>query len=93
MDYFALINIGDPLSSHCSPDPCNGHTCTSLEGAFECSCDFGYYGDQCEYSLDPCKFKPCLNGGTCESDDTSFTCSCATGFVGSSCGETKGKLP
>ena len=32
---------------------------------FECDCNAGYTGEQCDTDIDDCDPSPCENGGTC----------------------------
>ncbi|XP_060589547.1 fibropellin-1-like [Ruditapes philippinarum] len=49
-------------------------------------CDPGWYGDECEISLNACSPNPCKHGGKCTLlPNNGFNCSCDPGYTGSSC--------
>ena len=53
--------------------------------AFECTCQVGFAGHQCEINNDDCKSLPCLNNATCVDLIANYTCSCPSGFTGLHC--------
>lgn len=78
---------GRPPYNNTDPRACNGHgTCYDY---FDCHCDEGFYGENCEneytcenvteYVCDPpCEFGECKEGNVCE---------CCPGYVGINCSE------
>ncbi|CAI5447733.1 unnamed protein product [Caenorhabditis angaria] len=74
-------------SDPCSTEPClqNGD-CTSDSNGYTCTCDSGYYGEQCQYSGDPCS-DYCSNGGTCVLvfSETTPYCECPFEYYGKTC--------
>ncbi|CAD6198104.1 unnamed protein product [Caenorhabditis auriculariae] len=72
----------------CAVTPCLDHgTCTSSGSSYTCTCETGYYGNQCQYAGDPCASMACQHGGTCEMmfDDTSPVCNCPFNYYNTKC--------
>ncbi|CAP26454.2 Protein CBG05891 [Caenorhabditis briggsae] len=78
-------------SDPCSPQPClqNG-VCSSSGGTYTCACATGFYGEQCQYSGDPCTGY-CQNGGTCSLifSETTPYCQCPFDYYGATCGTAR----
>ena len=80
------INIGRNHTL-CLPDPCqNGGHCSLSEESYECKCERGYTGANCEYS-DLCLSSPCVesNMENCLTTAEGFVCICKTGWGGGTC--------
>ena len=80
------INIGRNHTL-CLPDPCqNGGHCSFSEESYECKCERGYTGANCEYS-DLCLSSPCVesNMESCLTTAEGFVCICKTGWGGRTC--------
>ncbi|XP_051942227.1 slit homolog 3 protein isoform X1 [Hippocampus zosterae] len=81
------------LVSKCAPclaEPCrNNGTCVSdPSGSYQCTCPFGFKGQDCEVAINACVSFPCLNGGTCHLQpglEDHFSCTCSPGFEGQRC--------
>uniref|UniRef100_A0A1A8UJQ1 Delta-like protein n=1 Tax=Nothobranchius furzeri TaxID=105023 RepID=A0A1A8UJQ1_NOTFU len=67
--------------------PCkNGGTCTNTEpNEYQCDCQEGFRGRNCDIVEHACLSSPCMNGATCEENQTSFSCICAEGWTGNTC--------
>lgn len=51
-------------------------------GDYECECEDGWTGKNCDEELDECVSAPCLNGATCKDRLNGFDCTCPPGFTG-----------
>ncbi len=69
----------------CEPNPCqHGGTCQASGTTYECDCQNGYSGVNCE-TIDECASDPCVNG-TCITRAGTFECDCGTsGYSGELC--------
>nr|XP_061797518.1 protein jagged-1-like [Nerophis lumbriciformis] len=69
--------------------PCkNGGTCTNTEpNEYQCDCQEGFLGRNCDIVEHACLSSPCMNGATCVEDSTGFSCSCAEGWTGKTCAD------
>lgn len=69
--------------------PCkNGGTCTNTEpNEYQCECQEGFKGRNCENVEHACLSSPCLHGATCEDNPTGFSCTCADGWTGLTCAQ------
>ncbi len=87
----------------CSPNPCNGGTCTDDgANAFTCDCSgTGLEGDTCDMDIDACVNNPCDSvNGTCTDlpapaldVEDGRTCGCNEGFALNSDGVTCDPIP
>jgi hypothetical protein len=72
----------------CRPNPCVHGSCAADGDAYDCACDDGYDGDDCEIDIDDCEGDPCTNG-ECVDAVAGFQCDCGdSGYTGELC-ETK----
>ncbi|XP_055347510.1 protein slit-like [Paramacrobiotus metropolitanus] len=72
----------------CYTYPCkNGAACAKRNVLdYECRCQPGYHGKNCEYEIDSCYGNPCENGGSCKViDHGRFSCVCPLGYEGDRC--------
>ncbi|XP_005742174.1 protein jagged-1b [Pundamilia nyererei] len=67
--------------------PCkNGGTCTNTEpNEYQCECQEGFRGRNCDIVEHACLSSPCMNGATCVEDQTGFSCICSEGWTGHTC--------
>ena len=74
--------------SPCLHKPCEHGVCVesaaSVQG-YQCFCEDGYTGYNCETDWDECWNAPCLNGGTCLDGIAHYNCTCPSGFTGLRC--------
>ena len=74
----------------CNDIPCiNGRCVSQGQYAYECECDLGWEGVNCDQETQECNSNPCRNDGTCIEEDNGpgYTCSCTSGFGGVNCEE------
>ncbi|XP_035478543.2 protein jagged-1b [Scophthalmus maximus] len=67
--------------------PCkNGGTCTNTEpNEYQCECQEGFRGRNCDIVEHACLSSPCMNGATCVEDPTGFSCICTESWTGNTC--------
>uniref|UniRef100_A0A1I7UMB8 EGF-like domain-containing protein n=1 Tax=Caenorhabditis tropicalis TaxID=1561998 RepID=A0A1I7UMB8_9PELO len=72
----------DTISDQCGSKPCgnpDNFLCTSKIDSYECSCQPGWTGSNCDSEVGTaCATSPCRSGATCIANDTSggYTCKC-----------------
>lgn len=54
---------------------------------YACNCTSGYYGENCQLSVNPCYSYPCLNNATCSYDpvNNTYECKCSGFYSGTNC--------
>ncbi|XP_067824728.1 E-selectin-like [Heptranchias perlo] len=68
----------------CQATTCNRRgTCIELANGFSCTCDQGFYGNNCENVQ--CQATTCNRRGTCIELANGFSCTCDQGFYGNNC--------
>ncbi|XP_078375733.1 ZP domain-containing protein-like [Oculina patagonica] len=71
---------------NCKPKPClNDGICASSPNGYNCSCQPGYTGTNCEKAIDNCEPNPCLHKATCSSSPQGYECNCPPGYTGINC--------
>ncbi|MGB0588689.1 MAG: lamin tail domain-containing protein [Myxococcota bacterium] len=68
-----------------TPTCLNGAECVDGADSFECLCEPGYDGINCETDLDECGAGNCQNGSTCVDLVNDYACECLPGFTGDDC--------
>ncbi|XP_070574742.1 uncharacterized protein [Ptychodera flava] len=83
-DYVKLMGGLD--IDDCVSEPCVYGDCYDVGlAAYQCECNPGYNGTDCEIEIDECASNPCANGGTCSDLIAAFSCECTFGFTGDFC--------
>ncbi|KAM9734212.1 uncharacterized protein ACNS7B_016018 isoform 2-T2 [Menidia menidia] len=67
--------------------PCkNGGTCTNTEpNEYQCECQEGFRGRNCDIVVRQCDRGPCGRGATCQEAPGGFRCLCPPGWTGRTC--------
>ncbi|XP_041653857.1 protein jagged-1b isoform X2 [Cheilinus undulatus] len=67
--------------------PCkNGGTCTNTEpNEYQCECQEGFKGRNCNIAVRQCDRSPCGRGATCEETPGGYRCLCPLGWTGRTC--------
>ncbi|XP_026469731.1 protein jagged-1b [Ctenocephalides felis] len=89
------------VDNPCAPQPCrNGGTCRERPGSgsnsagaggsnaangYQCLCDAGWEGPNCETNIDDCVGNPCEHGGSCIDLVDGFRCECPSEWTGEHC--------
>ena len=67
--------------NECYPNPCNnGATCINLVDDYNCQCQPGWDGKDCDVGIDECEGASCGNG-VCVDQVAGFICNCFPGWV------------
>ncbi|XP_064354330.1 cadherin EGF LAG seven-pass G-type receptor 2 [Dromaius novaehollandiae] len=84
----ARVNVerGCAVPDPCDSNPCPGNSyCSDDWDSFSCSCDPGYYGDNC---VNACALNPCEHRAACARKPGSprgYACECPPGYFGPYC--------
>ena len=63
-----------------------GGQCIDEVNSYQCECEPGFTGANCQHQLYPCHSNPCLNQATCNNQDNGgYSCHCPFGFTGDRC--------
>nr|XP_022329850.1 sushi, nidogen and EGF-like domain-containing protein 1 [Crassostrea virginica] len=68
----------------CASSPCVHGNCSNEYLYYECICEPGYTGVNCESEIDECQSSPCIHGN-CSDHLSYYTCDCHAGYTGSHC--------
>ncbi|XP_048735670.2 sushi, nidogen and EGF-like domain-containing protein 1, partial [Ostrea edulis] len=79
----AKISNADTVDE-CASSPCRHGNCSNEYLYYECICDPGYSGVNCENEIDECQSSPCLHGN-CSDGFNHYTCHCQAGYSGNNC--------
>lgn len=80
--------VGCADSDPCLSNPCpKNATCqvTLDTGTYECHCQAGFKGKNCEIRMRRCHRNLCRHGGQCYVAERGSTCFCAIGYKGTFC--------
>ena len=76
-----LTSVPQTDRDDCTGAECeHGGACVDLVGDYQCQCQPGYTGKNCETNIDECAVSPCRNGGTCTDLVAGYTCTCSPGW-------------
>jgi len=53
--------------------------------SYQCTCTFGWSGENCFDNIQECDSNPCANGGECVDDVADYACNCLPGYSGDNC--------
>lgn len=69
----------------CKDNPCtNAVSCQNLIGDYQCKCQDGWSGKNCEHNINDCVGQ-CQNGATCIDLVSDYHCACVGGYMGRNC--------
>ncbi|KAM7390891.1 hypothetical protein PAMA_008881 [Pampus argenteus] len=68
-------------------NPCVNGQCvaTTTAPGYNCNCNSGWQGMNCDQNINECMSNPCQNGGTCTDGINGFTCTCTAQWTGPLC--------
>ncbi|XP_061173563.1 fibropellin-1-like [Saccostrea echinata] len=72
------------IVDECASSPCVHGNCSNEYLYYECICDPGYTGVNCENEIDECQSSPCIHGN-CSDHLNHYTCHCLDGYTGINC--------
>ena len=76
-------------TDECAANPCDpvgSSGCVDLFSNYNCICQNGYAGKQCDVIIKNCEDHLCLNNGTCiDQEEGNFTCLCMAPYWGERC--------
>ncbi|KAF1755480.1 hypothetical protein GCK72_022049 [Caenorhabditis remanei] len=82
----------DTITDQCGNNPCGNadrFSCTSKIKSYDCSCQPGWTGDNCDSEVgSACATSPCRQGATCvaaENSTTGYSCICTDKQFGTNC--------
>ncbi|XP_062582966.1 sushi, nidogen and EGF-like domain-containing protein 1, partial [Saccostrea cucullata] len=79
----AKITNADTVDE-CASSPCVHGNCSNEYLYYECICDPGYTGVNCEIDINECQSSPCVHGN-CSDLINHYTCQCYAGYTGTNC--------
>ncbi|PIK51636.1 putative neurogenic locus Notch protein-like, partial [Apostichopus japonicus] len=72
--------------NECSSFPCvNGGQCINGLNVYQCACQSGFTGTNCETDIQECASNPCQHGGICQDGRNNYQCDCQSGWQGFNC--------
>ncbi|XP_033732288.1 sushi, von Willebrand factor type A, EGF and pentraxin domain-containing protein 1-like isoform X2 [Pecten maximus] len=69
----------------CASSPCIHGNCTDDYNGYQCQCDVGFTGSDCDIDIDDCEMNSCQNNATCQDSVNNYTCQCLPNFTGILC--------
>lgn len=72
--------------SECTTQQCqNGASCEPRVADYQCRCQAGWDGYNCQHDIDECASVPCKNAGVCYNGANAYNCTCQPGYQGANC--------
>ena len=71
-------------SAMCTTNCSHFLDCESHHGLYQCTCQAGFTGRNCEINIDECSVSPCVNG-RCVDGINRYDCVCNDGYWGTNC--------
>ena len=83
----SLENLDQCLQNPCAVKPCAHGSCVSHQdgSSYNCICQDGWGGPNCDQVVDHCATVNCRNNGTCKNIQNDFSCICQAGYSGRYC--------
>jgi len=78
------LPTGFECFGHCASNPCNHGQCLNQKGGFECNCEQGFTGQNCDEEINHCDSNPCSHG-QCLKEIESYQCTCEPNWYGKNC--------
>ena len=71
-----IIVVLQEGADDCNSFPCqHDGTCAATSTGYKCTCATGWFGNNCENSVNNCQpTSPCMNGGTCINTVSDYKC-------------------
>ncbi|XP_019643722.1 PREDICTED: neurocan core protein-like [Branchiostoma belcheri] len=70
--------------NECTWKPCLHGRCVNKDGGYNCICNPGWTGQNCQQDLNECDGNPCKHG-RCVNKDGGYKCTCNPGWTGQNC--------
>ena len=76
INFYLLIVVLQEGADDCNSFPCqHDGTCAATSTGYKCTCATGWFGNNCENSVNNCQpTSPCINGGTCLNTVSDYKC-------------------
>ncbi|OAF65906.1 hypothetical protein A3Q56_06329, partial [Intoshia linei] len=92
-DNYLVADDCQSIKNFCTPDSCDAtgsitNGCIELDFIFnyQCTCNLGYYGQDCSKSYNKCRASPCYHSGVCNQNAIDYTCGCVLPYeIGTQC--------
>ncbi|XP_060077180.1 sushi, von Willebrand factor type A, EGF and pentraxin domain-containing protein 1-like [Ylistrum balloti] len=82
--FIQIPSVCDDIKE-CDSNPCIHGNCTDEYHRYQCQCDVGYTGSDCDVDIDDCDANSCQNNATCQDSVNNYTCQCLPNFTGVLC--------
>ncbi|OWF51465.1 sushi, von Willebrand factor type A, EGF and pentraxin domain-containing protein 1-like [Mizuhopecten yessoensis] len=82
--FIQIPSVCDDVNE-CDSSPCFRGNCTDDYNSYQCKCEVGFTGNDCDVDLDDCEMNSCQNNATCQDSVNNYTCQCLPNFTGALC--------